>query len=95
MEKIDSALLRKLENLSMIEVENEEKVIEELNRFLEFVEILNQLDVEGCEATFNPLQASAPLRPDEPKSSSEIAKAILKKAPKAIDNFFVVPKIIE
>ncbi|MRI58196.1 MAG: Asp-tRNA(Asn)/Glu-tRNA(Gln) amidotransferase GatCAB subunit C [Epsilonproteobacteria bacterium] len=95
MQKIDSSLLHKLENLSMIEVEDEEKVLEELNRFLEFVEILKELNVEGCEATFNPLQASAPLRRDEPSSQIQISQAILERAPKSADNFFIVPKIIE
>ena len=95
MEKIDTQLLHRLQKLSMIEVEDEEKVIEELNRFLEFVEILKELNIEGLDATFNPLHASAPLRKDEPTSNPAIGEAILEKAPKSADNFFIVPKIIE
>ncbi len=97
MEKIDSALLERLQNLSMLTIspEQKEKTIEELNRFLEFVDILNELDLRSLEATFNPIETSAPLRKDDPHSDPTIPQKILRHAPKSVDNFFIVPKIIE
>ncbi len=78
-----------------ISQEHEEKSLEELNRFLEFVDILNELDLGNIEATYNPIEAGAPLRKDEPKHDPTIPQKILKNAPEVIDNFFIVPKIIE
>ena len=97
MEKIDSALLERLQSLSMLTIspEQKEKTIEELNRFLEFVDILDELDLSSLEATFSPIETSAPLRKDEPHLDPTIPQKILQHAPKSVDNFFIVPKIIE
>ena len=97
MEKIDSALLERLQNLSMVTIsaEHKEKTIEELNKFLEFVNILDELDLSDLEATFSPIETSAPLRKDEPHLDPTVSQKILQHAPKSADNFFIVPKIIE
>ncbi len=97
MKQIDHKLLTKLQNLSMIEIkeENRERILEDLNRFLAFVDVLEELDLSAYSATYNPIEGSAPLRKDEPIQNSEIAQKILQNAPKSSDNFFIVPKIIE
>ncbi len=97
MVKIDDALLQRLQKLSMLEIEDELKadMEKELNQFLEFVEVLNELDLEGLEATFSPLSHPAPLREDIPQPQPEVAKKILQHAPKSEDDFFIVPKIID
>ncbi|BCD60104.1 MULTISPECIES: Asp-tRNA(Asn)/Glu-tRNA(Gln) amidotransferase subunit GatC [unclassified Nitratiruptor] len=97
MQKIDHQLLKRLQTLSMVEVDEAKKdqILEELNKFLEFVDILDELDYSGVEATFSPIEASAPLRKDEPSLHPEIGQKILQNAPKSADNFFIVPKIIE
>ena len=97
MQKIDSALLERLQNLSMLSISEEEKehTLQELNKFLEFVDILDELDLDSLEATFSPIDISAPLRKDEPHLDPTIPQKILRHAPKAMDNFFIVPKIIE
>ena len=97
MQKIDQELLTRLQNLSMIEIkeENREQILEDLNRFLEFVDVLEELDLSNYSATFSPMEASAPLRKDEPTSNSHIGEKILQNAPKSSEHFFIVPKIIE
>ncbi len=94
--QIDSRLLHRLETLSQIKIDDAktDEVIEELNRFLEFVENLNELDT-SLDATFTTLEGGSPFRKDEPISNEEIGKKILQNAPKSTDNFFIVPKIIE
>ena len=92
--KIDDKLLNKLEKLSLIEVEDKERLKKDLSEILEFVEILNEIDTSEIDATFNTLNAYTPLREDTPKDSG-IYKEVLKHAPKADDNYFIVPKIIE
>lgn len=97
MKQIDHKLLAKLQNLSMIEIkeENQEHILEDLNKFLAFVDVLEELDLSSYSATYSPIEAAAPLRKDEPIQNSEIAQKILQNAPKSEDNFFIVPKIIE
>jgi len=92
--KIDEKLLARLEKLSMLKIENKEEMINDLNQIVEFVEILNEVETENVDATFNVLNASTPVREDIPKDS-DVIKTILANAPKTEGNYFIVPKIIE
>jgi len=92
--KIDEKLLAKLEKLSMLKADNKEEMINELNQIVEFVEILNEVNTDGIEATFSTLNSSTPLREDIPVDNDAI-KTILANAPKVDGNYFIVPKIIE
>ena len=92
--KIDVKVIEKLENLSMVEVEDKEKMAKELEEIVNFVEMLNELDTEDIEPSFRVLDVTTPLRDDEPKRS-DIIKEVLAQAPKAKDGYFIVPKIIE
>jgi len=92
--RIDVKLIERLENLSMLEVENKEEMAKNLSEIVEFVEMLNELDTENIEATFNVLNASTPLREDIVKEEN-IIDDVLSHAPKAKDGYFIVPKIIE
>ncbi|NPA81166.1 MAG: Asp-tRNA(Asn)/Glu-tRNA(Gln) amidotransferase subunit GatC [Epsilonproteobacteria bacterium] len=97
MTDINDKLLTKLENLSMLEIDKEkrEEFLNSLREIVEFVENLNELDLDGEEASFTVLEGGTPFRADEPKRDPEVIEEILKNAPKAEDNFFVVPKIIQ
>ncbi len=86
--------IARLEKLSMVEVEDKEKMAKEIEEIVKFVEMLNELDTENIDATFNTLDASTPLREDIPQKS-EVIKTILENAPKSKDGYFIVPKIIE
>jgi aspartyl-tRNA(Asn)/glutamyl-tRNA(Gln) amidotransferase subunit C len=92
--KIDSKLIEKLENLAMLEVEDKEKMAENLAEIVEFVEMLNEIDTSNIEATFSTLNNPTPLREDE-VVKSDVIKEVLSHAPKAKDGYFIVPKIIE
>jgi aspartyl-tRNA(Asn)/glutamyl-tRNA(Gln) amidotransferase subunit C len=92
--KIDKNLIQKLENLAMIEIEDKDKMAKDLAEIVEFVELLNELDTDGIEATFSTLNNPTPLREDEPKRS-DVIKEVLANAPKSKDGYFIVPKIIE
>jgi len=92
--KIDEKLLAKLEKLSMLKADNKEEMIKDLNQIVEFVEILNEVNTDNIEATFNTLNTSTPLREDIPVDNDAI-KTILANAPKVDGNYFIVPKIIE
>jgi aspartyl-tRNA(Asn)/glutamyl-tRNA(Gln) amidotransferase subunit C len=92
--KIDTKLVEKLENLSMLEIADKEKMAENLAEIVEFVEMLNEIDTNEIEATFSTLNNPTPLREDEVKQS-DVIKDVLSHAPKSKDDYFIVPKIIE
>jgi len=95
--KIDNDLLKKLETLSSLEIEEDKRegTIKQLSEIVEFVENLSELDLENEEATFTTVAGGTPMREDIPKVNSDIIKTILENAPKNEQNCFVVPKIIE
>ena len=93
---VDDDLLKKLEKLSAFKVpENKrEEMKTQLNEIVNFVEILNELDLDGIEAAVSTAKGGTALREDIPRKSNAI-EIILDNAPKAENGFFVVPKIIE
>lgn len=94
---IDATLLNRLTKLGGIALEEEklEETKSHLSEIVDFVENINKLDLDGIPASFNPLDSKLPMREDCVESKPQIAKDILKNAPSAEDNFFIVPKIIE
>jgi len=94
---VDDALLKKLEKLSSLKLEEseKEKMKSDISQMIEFVQNLNDIDVSNIEATFSTVTGGTPLREDEPIQNLELSKSILKNAPKSEDSYFVVPKILE
>ena len=95
--KIDNTLLQKLEKLSSLEIEENkrESMIAEIGKIVDFVENLNELDLDNEEASFSTIAGGTPFREDTVSCNPEIIETILAHAPKAENGFFVVPKIIE
>ena len=95
--KIDNDLLKKLETLSSLEIEENKRegTIKQLSEIVEFVENLNELNLDNEEATFTTVTGGTPMREDIPSVNPNIIKTILANAPKSESNCFVVPKIIE
>lgn len=93
---IDETLLAKLEKLSALKIpsEKKEKIIEQLNSIVNFVEILNELDLSDTQTAITTLKGGTPFREDIPEKK-DIIDTILKFAPDSENNYFVVPKIIE
>jgi len=95
--QIDNTLLTKLEKLSHLRIDEskKEEVMGQLTDILGYIDNLNELDTENLSASFSTLEGGTPLREDKPREAHEIAKDILKHAPQAKDDFFIVPAIIE
>ncbi|MDD2384089.1 MAG: Asp-tRNA(Asn)/Glu-tRNA(Gln) amidotransferase subunit GatC [Sulfurospirillaceae bacterium] len=95
--KIDNTLLQKLEKLSSLKISDEKRegVINQLSEIVEFVENLNELNLDHEEATFTTVSGGTPFREDIPHNKPEIIETILRNAPQSENGFFVVPKIIE
>jgi len=95
--QIDNAVLSKLEKLSHLKIDDSKKdeVIEQLSEILNYVDNLNELDTSSLDASFSTLEGGTPMREDNPRDSSNIAKDTLSHAPMSRDDFFIVPAIIE
>lgn len=84
--------VKKVARLARIELspEEQEKMTGELQSVLDYVEQMNQLDLEGVEPTARVVDLVNVFRPDEPRPSlpREVA---LRSAPDESDGGFGVP----
>ncbi len=93
---IDVATVRKVARLARI-AEPEDRLAalaQELNGIITWIEQLNEVDVEGVEPMTSAEAVSLPLREDVVTEGGDPEK-VLANAPRRIDGFFVVPKVVE
>ena len=74
--------------------QEEEQLAGELNRILEYMAKLNELDTEGVEPTSHAVPLANAFRSDQPKLFAD-PEALLEPAPQRDDSYFKVPRIIE
>ena len=96
MKKITEETVDKLATLSRLEFNGKEKVeiIHDLNRMLDFVSKLNELDTFGIEPLIYMNDEKNILREDEVKQTIS-QKSALSSAPKKDSDYFKVPKVVE
>lgn len=87
--------VRKLALLSRLHVEDQEipRLAGQLGHILEHMEALSKLDLDGIPPMMHPDSGERPLRPDVPTPSLDRDIA-LSNAPKAVEGFFAIPKVI-
>jgi len=93
---IDAATVRKVARLARI-AEPEEKLeplAKELSGILNWIEQLNEVDTNGVDPMTTAVHAKLPMREDVVTSGGD-PETVLANAPRRIDNFFVVPKVVE
>ena len=93
---VDAATVRRIAHLARIAVADEEieHLKGELNAILAFVEQLGEVDVAGVEPMTSVTPMRMKQRPDL-VTDGDIADQILKNAPAAEGNYFLVPKVVE
>ncbi len=93
---VDKETVRKVARLARIAVPEEklEPMAEELNGILNWIEQLNEVDIEDVEAMTTPVKMAMPMR-DDVVTDGDIRDKVLANAPKTEDGFFVVPKVVE
>ena len=69
------------------------KLEPQMNRILDYVEKLNELDTSDVEPLSHPVEGSNRFREDNPKTSVKREQA-LKNAPSTDEEYFKVPKVI-
>lgn len=92
---INNELIDRLAELSKLEFNADEKeeIREDLQKMLNFVEKLNELDTTGVAPLLFMTEEVNHLREDEPKHDISKEEA-LKNAPKKDSDYFKVPKVI-
>jgi aspartyl-tRNA(Asn)/glutamyl-tRNA(Gln) amidotransferase subunit C len=93
---IDAADVRRIAQLARIAVGEDEveRLKDEINGMLDFVEQLSEVNVEGIEPMTSVTPMAMKKRADVVTDGND-AEAVLKNAPQSDDNFFLVPKVIE
>ena len=83
-------------SLARLEFSDEEKktLMNQLNRILEYMEKLNELDTSKVEPLSHVIPLTNVFREDKVKPSLSVSD-VLKNAPAKTDKFFKVPKVIE
>ena len=77
-----------------LSVEEEQRIGPQLLEIIQYVEKLNELDVDEIEPTAHAVPLTNVLREDEPRESLS-HEAALRNAPKTANGLFIVPKIVE
>jgi aspartyl-tRNA(Asn)/glutamyl-tRNA(Gln) amidotransferase subunit C len=93
---IDTKTAGRVAKLARIAVpdENLPKLADELNGILDFMEQLNEVDVDGIE----PMTSVTPMRlkkREDVVTDGDQQDAVLANAPDAREGFFAVPKVVE
>jgi aspartyl-tRNA(Asn)/glutamyl-tRNA(Gln) amidotransferase subunit C len=93
---IDAATVRKVARLARIaEPEDRlEPLAKELTGIINWIEQLNEVDTDGVEPMTSAVAVAMPMREDVVTDGGD-ASVILSNAPKSVDGFFVVPKVVE
>ena len=89
-------LLDKLSDLSRLKFEGEErlKMKQDLEKMLDFVNKLSELDTEGVEPLKYMMEEPLKLREDSPSMNTSQQDA-LRNAPSKDSDYFKVPKVLD
>ena len=93
---IDAATVRKVARLARIAEPEEklEQLASELNGIMTWIEQLSEVDTDGVEPMTSAVHMPAPMREDVVTEGGDASK-VLSNAPKTVDGFFFVPKVVE
>ena len=96
MPKPEDLKLDHVANLARISLTNEEKerFTAQLGDVLNYIALLNEVNVDGVEPTAHAFPVVNVWAPDIPEPGLSVEDA-LRNAPEKRDNMFVVPKVVE
>jgi len=94
--KIDKNTILKIAKLTRVKINNNEiaELSNQLSSILDWVEILNEVNTDNIEPLSNVSRSKLYLRKDE-KNNEDKSNEVLSNAPEKLENYFVVPKVIE
>lgn len=93
---IDKATVEQIAKLAKLEFDDKskEEIMKDLDRILQFVDKLNELDTDNVEPLTHITEERTVLRNDEVKTEISQADA-LKNAPQKDSDYFIVPKVLK
>jgi aspartyl-tRNA(Asn)/glutamyl-tRNA(Gln) amidotransferase subunit C len=93
---VDAKTVKRVAHLARIALSEEDvpKMQDELNAMLGFVEQLNEVNVDGVEPMTSVMPMVMKKRIDA-VTDGEIAAQVVRNAPAAEDDYFMVPKVVE
>ena len=93
---VDEATVRRIAKLARISVTDEEaKAYQgEISTILDWVEQLNEVDVEGVEPMTSVVETRMKMR-DDVVTDGERPGEVTSNAPAKEDHFFLVPRVVE
>ncbi len=77
-----------------IDAEKEEKITNDLENIIKFVDKLNDIDTSEIEPLTNPLEKTAKTRDDQ-VTAKNLKRELLEIAPSSNEDYFLVPRVIE
>ena len=94
--KIDKNTTLKIAKLCRVRIEEHEieDLSLQLSSILEWVEQLNEVNTDQVKPLSNVSMADLPLREDK-ENIEDKSNEVLSNAPEKLENYFVVPKVIE
>lgn len=90
--KIDDNLINHLSKLSRLTVSDTEKLKTDLQKILDYFEILSEVNTDGIEPMYTPIEEAFEPRKSEPKNG-EHAREIIENFPEKVDRLIKVPGI--
>ncbi|PCH98697.1 MAG: Asp-tRNA(Asn)/Glu-tRNA(Gln) amidotransferase GatCAB subunit C [Bacteroidetes bacterium] len=93
---IDKATVEHIAKLAKLEFDDQgkEEIMKDLDRMLQFVDKLNELNTDNIEPLTHMTEEQTVLRNDEIKTEITQAEA-LKNAPQKDSDYFIVPKVLD
>ena len=94
--KIDKNTTLKIAKLSRIKIKDDEidELSNQLSSIVSWVEQLNEVNTDNIEPLSNVSMTKLPLRKDI-ENIKDNSKEVLFNAPDKLENYFVVPKVVE
>ena len=93
MDKKTVSTIAYLSRLALNE-ENGEKITQDLENIIKFVDQLENANTQNIEPLASPLEKTAKTRNDEVTAKNR-KKTFLERSPKSNDDYFLVPRVVE
>jgi aspartyl-tRNA(Asn)/glutamyl-tRNA(Gln) amidotransferase subunit C len=92
--KLSSNELKHLSNLCSLEVNDEEKLLEDVSNIITMANQLAKIDTSTTSALSHPLEIIQRLREDT-VTEKDCSEQLFKNAPESEGHVFLVPKVID
>ena len=93
---MDKKTVRTIAHLSRLtfDEKNEEKITNDLNNIIKFVDQLNDVDTADIEPLTSPLEKTAKTRSDNVNAENR-KEVFLNNAPSSNEDYILVPRVVE